>query len=478
MSEKTPTTSTSPAPAAAPTLTFLGGAGTVTGSKYLIDAAGRRIMIDAGMFQGDKDLRLMNWDPFPVDPRSIDAILITHAHMDHTGYLPRLVKLGFSGPVWSTDATKSLSDIVLQDSAHLQEQDADNAAQGGYSKHASPQPLYTVADALKAMALFKTVDYGRELDLGNGIKATWYRDGHILGSSAIRVTLPGAKGGADVTVLFSGDLGRLDHPILRARETPPGADYALIESTYGDREHPEWVGSPHEALADAIRRTAARGGSVLVPAFAVDRTEILLKTLAEMKDAKRIPDLPVYVDSPMGVKALAIYLDQSQRDELRDDLKATDFINLKNVHEVTTAQESMALNTPKTPCILISSSGMATGGRVVHHLQYMLPDHRNTVVFTGYQAHGTRGADLCTGATEIKMYGQMVPVKADVLLDDGFSAHADQSELLDWAKALSPKPKTMFVVHGEEGAPVLAQRLHDLGFKVVVPKIGDKATLS
>jgi len=461
-----------PTAGATPTITFLGGAGTVTGSKYLVEAAGRRIMVDAGMFQGDKNLRLMNWDPFPVDPRTIDTILITHAHMDHTGYLPRLVKLGYSGPIWSTDATKSLSDIVLQDSAHLQEQDAQNAAEGGYSKHESPQPLYTVVDAVKAMTLFKTIDYGQELDLGDGIKATWYRDGHILGSGAIRLTLPGTS------VLFSGDLGRLDHPILRSREIPPGADYALIESTYGDREHPEWKGSPHEELADAIRRTVARGGSVLVPAFAVDRTEILLKTLAEMKDAKRIPDVSIYVDSPMGVKALAIYQDESQRDELRDDLKSTDFIGLRNVHEVTTAQQSMTLNTPRTPCIIISSSGMATGGRVVHHLQYMLPDHRNTVVFTGYQAHGTRGADLVAGVGQIKMYGQMIPVRADVLLDDGFSAHADQSELLDWAKALSPKPKTMFVVHGEDGAPILAQRLHDLGFNVVVPKLGDKVTLS
>jgi len=445
----------------------------VTGSKYLLEAGGRRILVDAGMFQGDKDLRDLNWQPFPVDPKSIDTILVTHAHMDHTGFLPRLVKLGFAGTIWSTDGTMALADIVLQDSAHLQEQDAQNAAEGGYSKHNPPEPLYTVDDATAAMKLFKVVDFDTDLDLGDGIHATWYRDGHILGSACIRVTLP------TTTILFSGDLGRLDHPILKARETPPGADYVLIESTYGDREHPEWKGSPHEELADAIRRTVARGGSVLVPAFAVDRTEILLKTLAEMKRAGRIPNVPIYVDSPMGVKALQVYLDSSQRDELRDDLRDTDFIGLKDVHEVTTAQESIALNHPSMPCILISSSGMATGGRVVHHLQYMLPDHRNTIAFTGYQAHGTRGADLVAGVSQIKMYGQMVPVKADVLLDDGFSAHADQSELLDWAKALDPKPKTVFVVHGETGAPALAAKLHDdLRLNVVVPKIGDKVSLT
>jgi len=455
-----------------PTLAFLGGAGTVTGSKYLLEVNGRRIMVDAGLFQGQKELREMNWAPFPIDPKTISAILVTHAHMDHTGYLPRLVKQGFSGPIWSTPGTKLLSDIVLQDSGHLQEMDAQNAAEGGYSKHTPPEPLYTVEDALATMELFKTVDFDTPLDLGDGVVATWYRDGHILGSGCIRVDLP------TTSVLFSGDLGRLDHPVLRARETPPGAPYVLVESTYGDREHPEWVGSPHEELADAIRRTVARGGSVLVPAFAVDRTEILLKTLHDMKAAKRIPDVPVYVDSPMGVKALAAYLDPAQAGELSDEIKGADFLGLRDVHEVTTTDESIKLNRPTMPCVIVSSSGMATGGRVVHHLQHMLPDHRNTIVFTGYQAVGTRGADLVAGAKQIKMYGQSVPVRAEVLLDDGFSAHADQSELLDWVKALQPAPKTVFVVHGEEGAPVLDAKLTELGFHAEVPKLGETVTLA
>jgi len=438
----------------------------------MLEVGGRLIMVDAGMFQGQKALREMNWAPFPIDPKTISAILVTHAHMDHTGYLPRLVRQGYHGPIWSTEGTKLLADIVLQDAGHLQEMDAENATEGGYSKHAVPEPLYTVEDALAAIELFKTVEYETPLDLGDGVTATWYRDGHILGSAAIRVVTPTA------TVLFSGDLGRLDHPVLRARETPPSADYVLVESTYGDREHPEWKGSPHEELAAAVRRTVARGGSVLVPAFAVDRTEILLKTLHEMKVAHRIPDVPIYVNSPMGVKALQAYLDPAQRDELRPDLRDTDFLDLRDVHEITTTAQSIKLNRPSVPCIIISSSGMATGGRVVHHLQHMLPDHRNTVVFTGYQAVGTRGADLVAGAKQIKMFGQYVPVKAEILLDDGFSAHADQSELLDWVKSLTPKPKTVFVVHGEDGAPVLQAKLKGLGFNAIEPKLGDKVTLA
>jgi len=454
------------------TLTFLGAAGEVTGSKYLLETAGRRILIDAGLFQGDKNLRDLNWQPLAVDAASIDTVLVTHAHIDHTGYLPRLVRDGFSGPIWATDGTKLLSDVVLRDSGNLQEQDAKDAAKGGYSKHNPPEPLYTVEDAVKAVQKFRFADFGIDHDLGDGITVHYYRAGHILGSASIRVTTP------DTAIVFSGDLGRLEHPILRAREIPQGAPIVLIESTYGDREHPEWASSPHEELADAIRRTAARGGSVLVPAFAVDRTEVLLKTLAEMKQAGRIPDLPIFINSPMGVKALQIYQDPSQRDELRDDLKDEDFLGLDNLHEVTTIEDSIRLNSPSTPCIIISSSGMATGGRVVHHLQHMLPDHRNTVVFTGYQAHGTRGRDLVDGVKQIKMFGEYVPVKAEVLIDDGFSAHADQSELIDWAKGLDPQPAQVFVVHGEEGAPVLAQKLHDdLGLTATVATMGEKVVL-
>ena len=455
------------------TLTFLGGAGSVTGSKYLLETDTQKILIDCGLFQGDKNLRVLNWNRFPIDPATLTAILITHAHMDHTGYLPRLVRLGFSGPIWATDGTIQLAEIVLRDSANLQEQDAKDAAKGGYSKHNPPEPLYTAADVDATMNLFRFIDFDTDLDLGNATSARYYRAGHILGSASIRVTTP------DTDVVFSGDLGRRDHPVLRSREIPAGAATVLIESTYGDREHPEWEADPHEEFADAIRRTASRGGSILVPAFAVDRTEILLKTLAEMKQTGRIPDLPIYVDSPMGVKALAVYESPDQRDELRDELQDRDFEDLADVREVTTVEDSKKLNKPAKPCIIISSSGMATGGRVVHHLQHMLPDPRHTVVFTGYQAHGTRGQQLLDGATQIKMYGRYIPVRAEVMMDDGFSVHADASDLLDWLRALSPQPEIVYCVHGELGAPALADRIEtELGITAVVPRLGEKVLLN
>jgi metallo-beta-lactamase family protein len=433
----------------------------------------RRILIDAGLFQGEKELRLLNWEPFPVPPRDIDTILLTHAHMDHVGYLPRLVHQGFQGVVWATDGSELLAEVVLYDSAKLQENDARNAAKGGYSKHETPQPLYTTLDVDAAMKLFRFADFGVDTDLGDGITAHFYRAGHILGSASIRVSTP------DAEVLFSGDLGRHDHPVLKGRETPQGAPVVLVESTYGDREHPEWDEDPHEELAAAIRRTIARGGSVLIPAFAVDRTEVLLLTINQMKAASRIPDVPVFINSPMGSKALGIYQSPSQQDELREDLRARDFTNMRNVREVLSTEESIRLNRPSTPCIIISSSGMATGGRVVHHLEHMLPDARNTVVFTGYQASGTRGRTLIKGTTELKMFGKYVPVKAEVLLDDGFSVHADASDLMDWLRELEPAPKMVYCIHGEEGAPVLARRIRkELGITAVVPHLGEKVLLA
>jgi metallo-beta-lactamase family protein len=454
-------------------LTFLGGAGSVTGSKYLLTCGERRILIDAGLFQGDKELRLKNWAEFPVPPGSLTDVVLTHAHMDHTGYLPRLVKLGFQGRVWATDGTELLSDIVLRDSAKLQEQDAANAAKGGYSKHENPEALYETKDVEATMRLFRFADFGQDIDLGDGIGMRLWRAGHILGSASIRVVTPSAE------ALFSGDLGRHDHPVLKGREIPEGAPTTLIESTYGNREHPEWDEAPHEEFAEAIRKTAKRGGSILVPAFAVDRTEVLLKTLSEMRQADRIPDLPIYVDSPMGVRALQVYQDPTQRDELRDDLDPADFLAVPGLKEVTSADDSKKLNNPAKPCIVISSSGMATGGRVVHHLEHMLPDPKHTVVFTGYQAHGTRGRSLVDGATELKMHGRYVPVRAEVLMDDGFSVHADASDLLDWLAALTPKPETVFCVHGEEGAPVLAKRVkQELGITAVVPRLGERVLLT
>ncbi|MDR0847804.1 MAG: MBL fold metallo-hydrolase, partial [Propionibacteriaceae bacterium] len=441
--------------------------------KFLLDTGTQKILVDGGMFQGDKELRDLNWAAFPLDPATIDAVLLTHAHMDHCGYLPRLVADGFSGPIWATDGTEKLAEIVLMDSAKIQEMDAKDAAKGGYSKHPAPQPLYTTPDVEATMKLFRFADFDIDIEVLPGVNARYYRAGHILGSASIRVAT------SDAEVVFSGDVGRHDHPVLKSREIPQGAPYVLVESTYGDREHPEWDESPHEELADAIRRTAKRGGSTLIPAFAVDRTEILLKTLAGMKADGRIPDLPIYVNSPMGVKALNVYQDPSQADELREDLRGSDFVDLQNVHEITSAEDSIKLNRPSKPCIIIASSGMATGGRVVHHLEHMLPDPRNTVIFTGYQARGTRGQSLVSGAKQLKMYGKYIPVRAEVFMDDGFSAHADASDILDWLKGLDPKPETVFCVHGEEGAPVLAQRIRDeLDIVAVVPVRGEKVLLS
>ncbi len=452
-----------------PTLTFLGAAGTVTGSKYLVQAGKRLILVDAGMFQGEKELRELNWAEFPVPPERISDILITHAHMDHVGYLPVLVRQGFAGTVWATPATIRLSEIVLRDAGFLNERDAEYANTRGYSKHTPALPLYDSADVERTLPLFAPVEYEADLDLGDDIVARYVRAGHILGSASIHLRI------GERQILFSGDVGRHDHPVLRARDIPPGAATVLIESTYGDREHPEPEGPDHEALADLIRRTVKRGGSVLVPAFAVDRTEVVLKTLTEMQADGRIPQVPVFVNSPMALAALAVYRDPAFRDELRPDLDPDHFVDLPHLREVRTTEESMKLNTPKVPCIIISSSGMATGGRVLHHLEHMLPDHRHAVVLVGYQAVGTRGRALVEGAKQLKMHGRYVPVRAEVMQDNEFSVHGDCSDLLDWMAALTPAPTNVFTVHGTaEAAATFGQRISDrLGCLSVVPTLGE-----
>jgi metallo-beta-lactamase family protein len=460
---------------AALSLTFLGAAGTVTGSKYLVDLPGRRILVDAGMFQGEKEWREMNWADFPVPPSSIDEIILTHAHADHCGYLPALVRDGFTGPIWTTYGTAKLASIVLMDAGHLQEREAQYASEGGYSKHETPLPLYTVADVEKTTPLFRVVPFDTDFDLKNGIAIRMTRAGHILGSASVTLSTP------EGSVLFSGDLGRIDHPVLRPRGTPPGSPFVLIESTYGDREHPDAKGAEHEAMADAVRRTIARGGSVLVPAFAIDRTEIVLKALTELREADRIPrDVPIFVNSPMAVAALSVYREAEGRGELRDDIQPEDFFNLPNLREITDAEDSKKLNHPDHPSIIISSSGMATGGRVLHHLEAMLPDKRNCVIFTGYQGVGTRGRTLLQGAKEMKFRGRYVPVKAEIIQDGEFSVHADASDLIDWLRDLSPQPETVFVTHGEEGSSdaFAAKVRNELGLTVVVPRYKEKVSLT
>lgn len=460
---------------AALSLTFLGASGTVTGSKYLVEAAGRRILVDAGMFQGEKEWRELNWAEFPVPPRTIDAIVLTHAHADHCGYLPALVRDGFDGPIWCTYGTAKLAAIVLMDAGHLQEKEAQYAQEGGWSKHETPLPLYTVADVEATTPLFRIVPFDTDTDIGGGVAIRMTRAGHILGSASVTLSTP------DGSVLFSGDLGRHDHPVLRPRDVPPGAPFVLIESTYGDREHPEAPGKEHEAMAAAIRRTIARGGSVLVPAFAVDRTENVLKALTELREAGRIPkDVPIYVNSPMAVAALAVYREAEGRGELRDDIEPEDFFNLPNLREITDPEDSRRLNHPDHPSIIISSSGMATGGRVLHHLEAMLPDARNTVVFTGYQGVGTRGRTLLEGVTEMKFRGRYVPVRADIVADGEFSVHGDASDLIDWLRDLRPQPETVFVTHGEEGSSdaFAAKIREELHLTAVVARYREKVMLS
>ena len=453
------------------TLQFLGAAGTVTGSKYLLEQGTRRILVDAGMFQGQKDLRRLNWEQFPVDAASLEILLVTHAHADHTAYIPALVNQGFSGPIWCTEATAKLAEIVMRDAAHLQELATEHAVKGGYSKHQNPRPLYTTEDAERAIRQLRWVPFDEDVELGDDLTARWTRTAHMLGAASIHVQFAGTD------VLFSGDVGRPEHKLLRARDTPPGARFVLCESTYGDREHAE-PEVPHEVLADAVTRTIERGGAVLIPAFAIDRTQSVMYALAHMQAEGRIPEVPIIVDGPMSMKALDVYRDMS--DEFRDEVQLSDFIASKHFVEARTAQQSKKARRRGDPRIIISSSGMLEGGRVLSHLEQLLPDPKNSVILTGFQAEGTRGRALIDGARHVKIFGRHVPRRAEVLQDREFSGHADASELVSWLAALSPKPETIFLTHGEPAAAeALEARVEDeLGIMTVVAAMGEKVLLS
>lgn len=451
------------------TLQFLGASGTVTGSKYLVEAGERRLLVDAGMYQGAKELRLRNREPFP-DASTLDLVVVTHAHADHTSYLPALVNQGFSGPIFCTQGTARLAEIVLRDSAYLQELETENAIRGGYSKHAHPEPLYTKADAERTIELFQTVEFDTDVALGHGVVARWTRAGHILASASVNVTIDG------VAVLFSGDLGRESHPVVRHRDTPPGARWVLCESTYGDREH-EDPAVAHVAMADAITRTVARGGSVVIPAFAIDRTEAVLHALVALQREGRIPEVPVLVDGPMSMRALDVYRDMPE--ELAEGVTVEDFLGLRRLEEVRTSRQSRKARDEKGSRIIISSSGMLEGGRVLSWLQKLLPDEKNCVVIVGYQGEGTRGRDIIEGARHVKINGRHVPVRAEIIDENGFSAHAGASELVSWVEALEPRPETVFLVHGEPGsAAALEERIEtELGITTVVARHGEKVLL-
>ncbi len=453
-----------------PALTFLGAAGTVTGSKHLLEADGRRILVDCGLFQGLKELRLRNWAPLPVDPATIDAVILTHAHLDHCGYLPRLVAAGFRGRVFCTPATKELCSLVLPDSAHLQEEDAREANRHGFTKHQPALPLYTSIDAARALSLLQPVGYDRPVPLwGQTPTVEFINAGHLLGSAYARVRVDGK------TILFGGDLGRYGRPVLPDPSPVAEADILLVESTYGDRLHE--ADDRGDRLASIVTETAGRGGKLIIPSFAIGRVEEVLYWLKRLEDEKRIPVLPVYVDSPMAIGALQFY--SSRLNELDADLSTVSDTGVRprgpapgsgtapglrrvaafattRFVTVSSPQQSADLIVSRQPSIVISSSGMATGGRVLWHLAATLSSTKNTVLFVGYQAAGTRGRLLTDGAKEIKLLGRVYAVAAHVERIDSMSAHADSAEIMRWLSGFSRAPRTTYLVHGE---PAAAQAL-------------------
>ncbi len=455
------------------TLQFLGATGTVTGSRFLVRTHKATVLVDAGMFQGAKRDRLANWEPFPVDPATIDAVVMTHAHIDHSGWLPGLARDGFTGPVFATTSTRDLCEILLPDAAHLQEEQARFANERGFSKHRPARPLYTSDDADAAIALLEGVDFDVPTDVADGIVARFVPAGHILGSASVHLTI--SDDGATTTLLVSGDLGRGNHPLIPGPDVPPAAHTVLVESTYGDSLHPD-ESDEIEGFAEIVNRTAGRGGIVLIPAFAVDRTEVLLTVLRELMAGERIARLPVYVDSPMALKVLDVYRSALRTADPLEchpslvDLPYDLFDPGGGLHECPTVEDSKALNELTAPAIIISASGMASGGRVLHHLARLLPDHRNSVVLCGFQAAGTRGRSLADGDRNVKMLGRYVPVRAEISMLRSLSVHADAQGLLDWVLALPEQPETVFVVHGEPGASdALAERLVDADVNAVVP---------
>ena len=449
-----------------PTLRFLGATGTVTGSRYLVEFCGRRLLVDCGLFQGLKQLRLRNWAPLPVPASSIDAVVLTHAHIDHSGFLPRLVDEGFRGSIHATPGTADLLSILLPDSGRLQEEDARYANRHGFSRHSPALPLYTEAQALHSLKQVRHHEFGQAFEPLPGLMATFSHAGHIIGAASVHLATDSGS------ITFSGDLGRYDDPVMLPPAAAPAADIVIIESTYGDRRHPAPASA--DALCDVIARTAARGGTTLIPAFAVGRAQAILHAILRLKAAGRIPDLPLYLNSPMAT--LVTRLVQTHADEHR--LTEADRCDLVDkVRYVRTEEESRALNHPSFPSVIVAASGMATGGRVLHHLEALAPDPRNAIVFVGHQAAGTRGATLLAGAATIRMHGQWVPVRAEVAAIDGMSSHADQEQLLAWLATLPRAPRHVYVTHGEpQPADALRQLIEErLGWPASVPEYLDGA---
>ena len=450
-------------------LQFLGANGTVTGSRYLVHAGRRRILVDCGLFQGYKPLRLRNWAPFPVDPASIDAVVLTHAHLDHSGYLPRFARSGFKGPVWCTHATKSLCGILLPDSGRLLEEEAGYANRAGTSKHHPAEPLYTEQEANSSLRQLRGVGFGETFEPVPGVKASLRLQGHILGASAVTLEYQGTR------ISFSGDLGRPHDPVMLAPLPPADSDWIVTESTYGDRTHPQETLKAE--LGEALRRVAARVGIVVIPAFAVGRAQLLLHIIAQLQSSGQAPAVPVYLNSPMATGVTDLY--RKYPDLHRIDSAGLDALE-RMTRVVSSAEESKALNRRKGPMVIVSASGMVTGGRVLHHLIAFAPDPKNAIILCGFQAGGTRGAAIAAGASTVRIYGQDVPIRAEVVQLSAASAHADAGEILDWLRSAPRRPLGVFVTHGEpDAADALRVRIQrELGWTAHVPEHLEYADLA
>jgi metallo-beta-lactamase family protein len=445
-------------------ITFLGGAGTVTGSKFLVQHDGQRLLVDCGLFQGYKQLRLRNWAALPVEPRQVDSVILTHAHLDHSGYLPLLVREGYRGKVWCTPGTRDLCHILLPDSGHIQEEDAAFANRHGFSKHHPALPLYTIEDARASLGQLRTVPPFQAFEPLRGWQARLQPAGHILGAASLLLEVGGRR------LLFSGDLGRSDDLLMLPPEVPPAADAVIIESTYGDREHPQQ--NLVDELAPVLARVAARGGTAVVPVFAVGRAQALLHAIALLKQQHRLPrGLPVYLDSPMAIHSTEVFVHHPGEHRL-DAGQVHDMARAAIM--VRTPDESKAIASVHGPKIVLAASGMATGGRVLHHLVQYLGDHRNLVALTGYQTPGTRGAALANGSPTVRIHGQDLPVRAEVVQLQTASAHADARQLMTWLRAMPGAVHRAFVVHGDlEASDALRQRIErELRWHAVVPEHG------
>ena len=449
-------------------LQFLGAAGTVTGSRFMLRLNGRHILIDCGLFQGGRRLKELNWQPFPVMPQQIDAILLTHSHIDHTGYLPRLVRQGFSGPIYTPEATCALLDILLPDSAYLHEQDAFYANKKGYSKHKPALPLYTTADAQETLRLLCPIQFDNPLQLDD-MTVTWRPAGHLLGSAILQVNLDGADN--PHRLVFSGDLGRYDGAIMKPPTAINAADTLVVESTYGGRRHSDDdIGA---VLTEVLDYIIAREGVLLIPAFAVGRTQQMLYHLRRLQDAGRVPEIPIFIDSPMAVEASHIYCRFGDDHNLDVNLLMDEHacpLRCPDTHFVRDVEESRQLNTRPGPAIIISASGMCTGGRIKHHLKWRLPDPRNVVLFVGYQAEGTRGRWLLNGAKSTRIHGEEFPVRARIASLHALSGHADHDELLRWLGGFERPPQQTFIVHGEpKASQALQADLEQRGWHTILP---------